>query len=413
MTSTGTPQTARVKALPPVELDDKIYDIVDAAGARKMMPALAAIEMCAWVDMNIIQNMGTACDEVHNQLLQDCTTAAEKAEWVKAYAKAMIAKDPGLHRSILEEVGQEVEDDAKASEVMVMRAIRALHRGIENSNKKGATAGSEVKPKITVVTSPDDEDAYINELDGTEMDQQNAKMETIYGRRIHAGLIAKIAVLKRISYAVVIENTFASAQRVKIKTIMASPRDSAFYTFKRWIAGHMLIAAGANPPNENQESNGHGWVTCAPSLGQQWLSWHDCMDLLDVIESNMTGISEESMWAIVDSIITLLHFATASGHPRATGSAAVAGVQTDVLRMLMAAKAAAVSVPTKRKIDDDDEPPRGPNGLVRMKGGNPEGAPCKDFVKGKCPRSLCSFSHKKRKVKSTPASPGEGDEPEE
>ena len=72
---------------------------------------------------------------------------------------------------------------------------------------------------------------------------------------------------------------------------------------------------------------------------------------------------------------------------------------SDAVRIISAAAAASANTSLKRKADDDEEGAKkesiGPNGLVRMKGGNPEGEPCRDFAKGKCPRQKCSWSHVK------------------
>ena len=43
----------------------------------------------------------------------------------------------------------------------------------------------------------------------------------------------------------------------------------------------------------------------------------------------------------------------------------------------------------------DKEGAKGPNGLPRRKGGNPNGAVCKGFLAGDCPFATCSYSHKK------------------
>ena len=49
----------------------------------------------------------------------------------------------------------------------------------------------------------------------------------------------------------------------------------------------------------------------------------------------------------------------------------------------------------KRAKLEDDVVPNTPNKLPRMKGGNPDGKLCKDFMKGKCKGATCSFSHEK------------------
>ena len=71
-------------------------------------------------------------------------------------------------------------------------------------------------------------------------------------------------------------------------------------------------------------------------------------------------------------------------------------------------KGDALATPVKKRKGAQAETPRtqpgvkkypdevgaiGPNGLARMKGGNPAGGPCRDLAKGKCAYATCSFSH--------------------
>ena len=53
------------------------------------------------------------------------------------------------------------------------------------------------------------------------------------------------------------------------------------------------------------------------------------------------------------------------------------------------------TLPGGSKKYPDEVGAKGPNGLERMKGGNPAGDPCRDLAKGKCAYASCSFSHAK------------------
>ena len=62
-------------------------------------------------------------------------------------------------------------------------------------------------------------------------------------------------------------------------------------------------------------------------------------------------------------------------------------------------KKAQVETPTKptKGPFTYEEGATGPNGLPRMKGGNPKGSACKAVAAGKeCPFEFCSFSHAKK-----------------
>ena len=63
----------------------------------------------------------------------------------------------------------------------------------------------------------------------------------------------------------------------------------------------------------------------------------------------------------------------------------------------------AVQAGTKRPLGDPDGDKLGANGLLRMKGGNPEGQPCIDHARGKCQRAKCSFSHEGKPKKGPKA----------
>ena len=54
-------------------------------------------------------------------------------------------------------------------------------------------------------------------------------------------------------------------------------------------------------------------------------------------------------------------------------------------------------IPTEEKMIKTKYPDElgaeGPNGLPRMKGGNPAGEPCEKHANGKCTFKFCSYSH--------------------
>ena len=140
----------------------------------------------------------------------------------------------------------------------------------------------------------------------------------------------------------------------------------------------------------------------------QYLSWYDCADLLETFEANVSGLSQEVQLSLVESLIKHLSHASGIGKPRPTASYVVARAVHDMILMIGNARTASVT-PTKRKLEDTPDElgggvMLGPNLLEKMKGGNPAGDACKDFLKGRCPRAKCSFSHAK-KPKKPPQNP--------
>ena len=231
------------------------------------------------------------------------------------------------------------------------------------------------------------------------METQQELCAQIYLRPFHADYIPKLAVLKRMCYSARIDRKMPALTRVPLSSLRVHSLDPTLLLLKRWLVGMCLVSAGTMAPH-GFETGGYGDIRGA----YMWLSWIDCLDLLETLETQFVRLSDNARTSVIESLIDIIAASTGLGTPRITASCAVGRAVSDAVRIIASAAAADANPSHKRKIEDADDQPKklGPNGLVRMKGGNPEGAPCKDFAKGKCPRTFCCWSHATTTT-STPA----------
>lgn len=353
---------------------------VKNAGSDMIVPAVAAVEMVEEVSMNVLNNLGVGLGD--GSTFSDAESKAEKLEWLQRYAKAVAQKDMGMVKQIaVPATITEKQERAAARLTTVMRMVRSIVSPDVSSGGGGAQ-------NITVVSRTEEESAYSHDFPGTELETQQALCSSYYSRPFHTDFVPKMAVLKRMCYSVKIDRKLPSLTRIPLSALRASPLEPALVLFKRWCIGLCIIAVGVSPP-PGFDSGGYG--EAGGSI--LWLSWWDCLDLLDTLEIQLALLGEAARTSVIESIINIVAGATGSGSPRITASCAIGRAVSDAVR-IVASAVAADAQSRKRKSDDDGGGPQlGTNGLVRMKGGNPAGAPCRDFKKGKCSRSTCSFSH--------------------
>ena len=127
-------------------------------------------------------------------------------------------------------------------------------------------------------------------------------------------------ILKKIFYAMTVEHKMASIERVPIKSLRAAPLDSAMLILKRYLVGHFLCGVGASAlPSMDAIMYGD----MGHEFPVQYISWHDCQDMLDTCEAEFPGLDDTVALAIVETIITSMVTKTGAGHSRMTASAAI------------------------------------------------------------------------------------------
>ena len=380
--------------LPGVPFSSDALRIVEQAGATIIMPAVAATERVASITITVLENLGTGVGD--GSTFADASTMAERAAWIKQYANTLAHADWAGIKQILVPAEVTERDDRKGWRLgAVARMLRALRKLLDSND---VTDGSQ--RSITVYAKTEEESAYAHDFPGSELEQQQRMCQDFYARSFHSDFVPKIAVLKRICYAVRIDHKLAPLTRVPLSALRITPKDPPHLLFKRWCIGHCIVAAGFDPPHASFEDGGFGVV---PGYAAAWLSWYDCLDLLDTLEVMFVPLTEAAQTSVIESLIGIVSGSTGGGRPRLTASCAIGRAVSDAIRIIAAA-AAADAGSAKRKALDEEPPKLGPNMLERMKGGNPKGELCKDFARGRCPRALCSFSH----VKPKPPAPADG-----
>ena len=369
--------------------------IVTAANAQIILPAIATVEKVGVVSVSVLDCLGVGIDD--SSTFADADNKAEKTAWLHKYAIAIIDADKGAVRQIV--VPPAIVGSMERKAAKVTAVVRML-RGIVASAAR--VEGSSPEQRITVVAKSEDESAYSHDFPGCELEVQQATCADYYGRQFHADFVPKMAVMKRMCYCVRIDHKLPSLARIPLSSLRVSANESTFIQLKRWCVGLCIIAVGMAPPT-GFSSGGYGEIN-GTTL---WLSWWDCLDLLDALETQLPALPDTAHASVIESIVTIVASATGQGTPRPTASQAIGQAVADCMRIIAAAKAADASSPHKRKLEDAlDSPKLGPNGLERMKGGNPAGALCRDFGKARgCPRSLCSFAHVRPAPQAPPDAP--------
>jgi hypothetical protein len=337
----------------------------------------------------------------------DATTAAERAAWIGAYVAGIKSADPGLWCTLTQPATVTGPDIEAARKTQVARALRGLLAAIEKApvEEKSATQ------KFIYAKNAEDID-FSEDFTCTDLENNNKRCGLLYGRRFHSQFVPKLAVMKRLVFSVVVDLALPSTTRISLASLRVTPDDGPLLLLRRYFTGLCLVCAEQGVFAECRDE-GYGEVTAASY--RLWLSWYDCAELLDTVEAYTAGLADITVTSIVESIINMIAASSGAGRVRLSGSAAVAHATIHAIPIIAAARAATAQAAVKRAVPDEssdgessDDDEVGPNGLVRMKGGNPAGSRCRDHAKGACPRKMCSFSHKKAKKKKAKATPAQG-----
>jgi hypothetical protein len=345
----------------------------------------------------VVRNVGLGLDGI---LLGDLKGASAKKKWALAYVKALIKADKGGIAAHTAAHGS----DNEAKMFQLMRDIRGLFSAV--TQEEGGAPGA--SPKITVVANSE-EAVYSMDFQPTDLEDAQKMIRIMYGRPFSVLVVPKHSVLKKIVYSIKVDMKMVGIDRVSMASLAAGPSDTALLRLRRYLVGHMLACAGTALVPGAMYDGGFGGVHA--SFPTQYLSWFDCCDLLETFETSVACLAEPIQESLVETLIKRMAHSSGTGFPRPSASCVVGRAVHEVISMVGSAQAVEHSLAAlgKRRLDED--PPLetgggallGPNGLEKMKGGNPAGEPCKDFAKGRCPRPKCSFAHaKKQKVAPTP-----------
>lgn len=379
-----------------------VLDIVRASNSRHLLPAIAGIEDLedAAVTLDNLQMIGMGLEE----LFKDIVLASEKSAWLTTYAAKIVEMDPvgmKLHFPNPDH-DSDVEGSDPIDKLKIKRTLRSL---LDKLLKADASSSSKpVATTVHIVKDDGDNDSGFTDTQWqtSELEAQQKKIRVLYGRVLSPDIIPKVSVLRRCVYSFMTEQKMPDSNRISIASLRVSPQDPPGLLLKRYLAGMLIASAGCSGdlPHYNPMDCGkvHGMYPSA-----QWLCWHDCLDLCDAFDTQTPGVDDAVAISVLKSVIDLMSKMTSFGRPRPTASAAVVAACTDVIRFLGGARAAATAAASATATTG---PPPGPpndsgeygsNGLLKMRGGNPRGAPCKDFLRGECTREKCCFSHKARK----------------
>ena len=404
-------------SMPDVALD--AAPIVKAHKVTKLLRAIGLVERVSVVDIAVLKMLGAGTSS--GTALSECTTAKEKADSRKEIVAALLAADPGL----LAKLGGDESDESVRGEVAAKAAARLVAAVVEAATA-GAGTGGDDPHSVTnyVVTQTEEERGYtVPSYDADDVRRQKAVIDKMHNLKMRPHELPTLGQLKKIRYWVVNETATADPTRVPLTGMRRDPRDSAYTCIKRYVLGHVLCAAGESAA-AGLRDEGAGDLL---KFGTQWLNADKAVELLQELDEVRDHITDPEMMAAGAVMVETMHKATLRA--KETASLAVARQISKVPEYVAQARGAkgggggaerektprggarrkrkraeveaeaAPAAPTPPGSGKgggrfpDEDGAKGPNGLPRMKGGNPAGSKCK--LHPKCTFKFCSFSHAK------------------
>ena len=370
--------------------------IVAEAEAEPLLAAIVKIEKMPGGDLDLKDLKTIGMGGPDGTVFGDLKEAEDMKDWIDHYTTKIVAIDKA---GVLEAF----EDPDHAGQIDMLSTKRTLRLLLDGVFKEEEQA--EKKQKIHVVQTGDDAgvDFSNHDFTVTEFEKVQRVCRAKFGRQFPPEYLPSVPVLRKMSYSVIVERALPDLDRISIISLRRFPSEPPRLLLRRYLMGMCTVAAGMHANAPNFDAMGHGRV----GGSVYWLSWFDCESLLETFDFRVTG-AELSAAVEVEVFIGLIGSMAAMTRgtsPRTSASAAVCLARLDLIRNLTgaavasaSAQAAAAGAAEAVRTDLAGArlltPHKTPNGLPRMLGGNPKGAPCLDWAKGACAASgMCSFSH--------------------
>jgi len=401
-----------------LEITEEAKAIMDKAGARALAKGISIVESVMSIDTRVLACIGAGTLEAEQ--LQHCSGAVETAAVGWRIARAIVAADYGLRKSGVANGDTKAERFASAT-VSALRSLTA----IMSEMKATAEANRGNGGPVTVVSGSEEDRAYSVATYGvTEMKVAEAIVEKLYNRKVRPNLVPPLSKMKKIAYAVMVDECWPSPKRVPLESMRTDPKDSFRTLFRRLVNGVIYCAAG-KVVKAGVRDDGAGVVRGSPDA--QWASNEQAEKMLEEVDESIDGMPEDAQGRLGSLILSQLHKATSAGgqspslemslmvsrvpeyataRSGATTQSTGAGTKRtgEKRKRNRGAKDTETKAPTKapKKTESsnvtwpDEDGVDGPGGQKRKRGGNPKGNVCKYVAKGEtCPFKFCSFSHEK------------------
>ena len=413
-------------ALPAATVTSEALARLQRAHAEVLADVLMWHEGALVLDDEVLKSIGSGT--AAGLRLIDCTSAEEIGKHRDAVAIRLLWRDRRLLKLVPKDLGYAKEERKR----LLMLAVGRMVLAIMDTFKMGAGAvvavpGGGMVHGTTVYTIAAKEGEMNYALPAYSTKEVKSQMELVglmYSLRLRTHALPTAGVFKKLAYWITDQGCWPSSEFVTLESFRREAYDSQYTLFLRLLNGCLVVAAGMEVPKTARD-DGQGQV---PGQPDQWLSGLQIIDLLQEVESVRDRLTDAELGGVTRAMHEQMHKSTSVGG--VSGSFAAHGQISDLTKyvntQLQIATASGKKgggsprtpraekkrgrvpsspIPTVageeeegKKTYKDEVGELGPNGLPRMKGGNPKGDACGKLKKtGKCPYESCSYSHAKRK----------------
>ena len=409
--------------------------ILKECGASALAEAILKAEGVPKVTATILVMMGLG---IPTLVLSECTTAESKAKSRREISAALLAEDEA---ALLKEYGGKGTLDARKVKALttISRLVaavveEALYQKEQSLSVAAAPAAGDQKSNLVLQQESEEDRGYVlTEYRTNDVKTNVTVVLKMYNLRLRQHFMPTHHVMKCLAHWWQVEQCWPDPARLPLSKFKRDADDTALLLFKRLVYGVLVVAAGAGVPAGIRDDGAGNLRKHVP----QWANGNQLNELLLELEECQSKMDE----ATTKAVTTLMHVSMHKSTTRSGESVSLAAArQMSKVAEYVAAQSAkggdeegrsakrrksdkggatadgkrkgdALSTPEKKRKGAQADTPRtlqsgskkypdevgakGPNGLERMKGGNPAGDPCRDLAKGKCAYASCSFSHAK------------------
>lgn len=287
---------AAVPAIAVATASAEAMELLDAAKAASLLPAIAAMEGVEKLTAIVLRSLGMGSSS--GMRLVDCDSAAEATKERLLVANELVALDSRLGDGAF---GATDADRAKNTVLSVARLVSVLVDALKEKDGDAAASKHGNNTTSYVVTQTEEERGFTLPAFGEdEIKKQKNVLGHMYNMRgTKPHNMPTLAGMRKIAYWVKNETCWPDPGRVSLESMRRAPTDSALLRFRRIVYGVAVVAAGEKVSDGTRHEGAGG----AKKFATQWADG----DILEDLMLELMEAGDRLPEAEMETVIGVMH----------------------------------------------------------------------------------------------------------
>ena len=293
--------------------DEEAVALLTLAGAPELVPALCHLETGnGVVTRSLVENIGLGVGG--GLVLAECATETQAAPVRRAYAAAIMAVDGRRFARISRMKLKKDNTHAAVLKRATALVVGYIHNLVKELKKQrqvegGVASGGGGTVHVALQSTEEDRQYSKHDYEAATMQSGMQLVKRLFHVRLRGHEMAALGMLKRMAHAILVEGSFADPDRIPLEKMRRTPGDSAYTLYRRWLNGHLVVAAGVKVW-EGVRDEGAGDMKGGEP---QFLNGIVVEDHLKELDESRDTLTDQQMKEVTMVMQKVLHKSTTSG----------------------------------------------------------------------------------------------------